>query len=314
VSNAAQNKQGKGLILVFFLIIFFFALLLLFAHFTLSSLKESGEGNVSWGKSGGDVIGVVEVKGVIFESKKVIENLLRAEKDKSVKAIILRVESPGGSVGPTQEIYDEIIRIDKEKPVYASFGSIAASGGYYIGAACRKIYANAGTLTGSIGVIMHFMDLSKLYEFAKVKPGIIKSGLYKDIGSPHRKMTKEEKLYMKNMLSGVHDQFKNHIMARRKSKIKGNIDDHAQGQIFSGTVAKELGLVDEIASLWTAGRAIFSEMNLKGDFKFKYIKEKRPFSLRDLVDDVEGIVEGIKFGSHNSFMPMYMMMNNKISG
>ena len=127
-----------------------------------------------------------------MDSNKIVRKLLIAEEDESLKALIVRIDSPGGAVGPTQEIYDEIIRIDKNKPVYASFGSVAASGGYYIGAAARKIYANKGTITGSIGVIMQFVDLSKLYEYLKFGHKRL-SRLYKDIGSPNRPMTKKEK-------------------------------------------------------------------------------------------------------------------------
>jgi protease-4 len=131
-----------------------------------------------------DLIGVVEVKGVILDSQKVVEKLLSAEKNPAVKAIIVRIDSPGGAVGPTQEIYQEIIRINAINPVYASLGTVAASGGYYIAAATRKIYANPGTITGSIGVMMQYLDLSRLYQFLLVSPSTLKSGEYKDAGNP----------------------------------------------------------------------------------------------------------------------------------
>src|SRR5690606_8771850 len=157
-----------------------------------------------------------EIQNTIMESKKTIELLLAAEDEKSIKAIILRIDSPGGAVAPTQEIYEEVRRIDKKKPIYASFGTVAASGGYYIGAACRKIWANAGTLTGSIGVIMQTADLSELFKFAKIKQEVIKAGRYKDIGSPARSMTDEERMILTELLAGTHKQFMSDISAVRK--------------------------------------------------------------------------------------------------
>ncbi|MCB9092273.1 MAG: signal peptide peptidase SppA [Halobacteriovoraceae bacterium] len=238
-------------------------------------------------KAGKGPIAVIELEGVILESKKTIELLLDAEEDDSIEAIIMRINSPGGAVGPTQEIYQEITRIDAKKPIYASFGSIAASGGYYIGAACRKIFANAGTLTGSIGVIMQFMDMSDLYQWAKLKPETFKAGKYKDIGSPFRPLTGEERNLMNNMLEVVHRQFISDIAQTRKEKIVGDIIEHAQGQIFSGEEAYKIGLVDELGGLWAAGRSIHKELGLEGKFSLRFIKKKRKFSFRSFIEDME---------------------------
>jgi protease-4 len=242
-------------------------------------------------------IGVITVEGVIMDSKDTIEMLQNAEEDKQLQAIILRIDSPGGAVGPTQEIYEEIQRIDKKKPIYASFGSIAASGGYYIGAATRKIWANPGTLTGSIGVIMEFMDLSKLYEFAKVSPQTVKAGRYKDAGNPARALTPEEKDMMDKLIAGVHKQFIGDIMKRRAGKIKGDITELAQGQIFSGESAMEAGLVDSMGSLWTAGRAIHTDLKIKDEFALKFIDKKKKMGLFDLVGSLEESVSKLNFNS-----------------
>ena len=164
-------------------------------------------------------VAVIEINGPIMKSKKTIELLHEAEKGK-YKAIIVRIDSPGGAVGPTQEIFDEIVRIDKKVPVYASFGSVAASGGYYIGAAARKIYANRGTITGSIGVIMQFMDLSELFKLSKVRPEIVKSGEFKDLGNPSRRMRKKERALLEASVQKVHEQFRQDIISRRGKKIK----------------------------------------------------------------------------------------------
>jgi protease-4 len=232
-----------------------------------------------------------------MDAKDTVELLQQAEEDKQIQAIILRVNSPGGAVGPTQEIYEEILRIDQKKPIYASFGAIAASGGYYIGSATRNIWASSGTLTGSIGVIMEFMDLSKLYEFAKVSPTTIKAGRYKDAGNPARALTDEEKNMMNSLIGGVHEQFINDILKRRKEKIKGDIHELAQGQIFSGEVAKQIGLIDDIGSLWAAGRSIHQKLKLKDEFALKFIKKKKNKGILDFMDSLE---EGISHLSINN--------------
>jgi protease-4 len=290
-----QNKTAVGLILIVVISLF---VLLLFGAFTAKTLD-----NTSRSFSSGE-IAVVEVEGVIMDSKDTIKKLLKAEK-KEAKAIIMRINSPGGAVGPTQEIYEEIVRIDKKIPVYASFGVVAASGGYYIGSACREIYANAGTLTGSIGVIMKFMNLSKLYEFAKVKERVIKAGKYKDIGSPSREMTLEENRILQSTMDIVHHQFISDIEKRRKSKINGNLTDLAQGQIFSGEEALKLGLVDKLGSLWTLGRDIHKNLKLDGEFKLNYIEIKKDRKLSDILQSLDSIMDKIKMSGLNK-LPLFL--------
>lgn len=280
----AKTSRRKGLIGVLLVVFVFFLILMTFAFYTVNVFKDHSSSDFEEQSDG--AVAVVEVEGVIMDAKKTVENLLTAEKSKEVKAIIIRINSPGGAVGPTQEIYEEIRRIDKVKPVYASFGAIAASGGYYIGSGTRKIYSTPGAITGSIGVIMQFVDLSKLYEFAKVSQTTVKGGRFKDAGHPYRALTEEEKDLMKGMIDGVHKQFMNDIMAVRKDRIKGEITEMAQGQIFSGEEAMKLGLVDELAGLWEASRRIRTELKLKGE-GFRYIKKKKPFSVMDLLENVD---------------------------
>jgi len=226
---AAQKQKSKAVIGLMSLVAVFFVVLVIFSVYTVKVFKnvDGDGGGFNLSSKSSDSIGVIEVNGVIFDSKDLVELIQKAEEDKSVKAIVMRVNSPGGAVAPTQEVYDEIRRIDdsyttskgKEgKPVYASFSSVAASGGYYLGAATRKICALPGTITGSIGVIMQFMDLSKLYEFARVNPQTIKAGKYKDIGQPSRSLTEEEFKLMTTMTAGVHKQFIRDIEKTRKDK------------------------------------------------------------------------------------------------
>ena len=289
-----SSKNTKALFGIFAMVFVFFVILVVFAYYTMNALNDTSLGQK---KSNKAHIGVITIEGAIMESKRTIEMLQIAEEDKQLQAIILRIDSPGGAVGPTQEIYEEIQRIDKIKPIYASFGSIAASGGYYIGAATRKIWANPGTLTGSIGVIMEFMDLSKLYEFAKVSPQTVKAGRYKDAGNPSRALTTEEKDMMDNLIAGVHKQFINDIMKRRSKVIKGDIVELAQGQIFSGESAMEVGLVDAMGSLWTAGRQIHKDLKLKDEFALTFLEKKKKMGFLDIMGSLEESVSNLNFNS-----------------
>lgn len=269
---------------------------MLFAFYTVSQMKNtSSMGDSLLDASKSSPIAVVPIENEIMESKKVVEMLLAAEEEPEIKAIILRIDSPGGAVAPTQEIYEEVRRIDKIKPIYASFGTVAASGGYYIGSAARKIYANAGTLTGSIGVIMQMADLSELFKWAKYKQETIKAGRYKDIGNPGRAMTDEERAYLTELLAGTHQQFKDDITAVRGKRLKKDINELAQGQIFHGKVAKDVGLVDEIGSLWQLGRAIHKEHKFKGKFALRYLKpQKKKFSISEFMQDTEDTLSTLK--------------------
>ena len=304
-----KNRAVVGILLMVFL---FFIILMVFAMYTMKVFNDESRAFDTRNKKG--QIAVIEVNGAIMAAKPILELLHKAEEDKKVKAIIMRINSPGGAVGPTQEIYEEVRRIDsswnpedpkaKGKPIYASFGAISASGGYYLGAAARKIYASAGTLTGSIGVIMNFTDMSKLFEFVKIKPQPIKAGKYKDIGSTHRSMTEEEAGIMDSMIRVVHNQFKRDILATRKDKLKKSIDELAQGQIFSGEEAYNLGLVDEVGGLWKAGREIHKELKLEGEFGLKYIKKKKKSNIWEIMENLDQAATNIKMSTMVNNMPL----------
>ena len=221
--DKGEKRSLTGILL---LILACFTVLVIFVSYSMRLMSDRGAEESRSGKAS---VAVVEIKGLIMNAKDTVELLRKAEKDKSTKAILLRINSPGGAVGPTQEIYDEVRRIDAEhakskgkrgRPIYASFGSIAASGGYYIGSAARKIFSNPGTLTGSIGVIMEFVDLSELFRWLKMNPQKIKSGRYKDLGNPNRAMTVEERSMMQKLLEGVRQQFVRHIVAVRGSVFR----------------------------------------------------------------------------------------------
>ena len=194
-------------------------------------------------------VAIVELNGVIMDSKKILARLERYEDSKEVKAIVLRLNTPGGAVAPSQEIYEAVKHYPK--PVVVSMSSVAASGGYYIACAAKKVYANAGTITGSIGVIMEFANLSKLYEWAKVKRYSIKTGRYKDAGAEYRDMEPDERALLQGMVDNVLLQFKTAVSEGRKMTME-QVTAIADGRIFSGAQAKQAKLVDEIGTLQDA--------------------------------------------------------------
>lgn len=304
-----SRERSKGIVGIFALITVLFVVFMVFAFFTISSLRNTSDLSAKAMKGDEDgEIAVITIENAIMESKKVVQLLHAAEEEETIKVILLRIDSPGGAVAPTQEIYEEVRRIDKKKPVYASFGSVAASGGYYIGAAARKIYANPGSLTGSIGVIMQFADLSELFAFAKYKPDLIKAGKYKDIGSPNRPMTDEERGILTASLAVTHKQFINDIVKVREDRLLKKPEEFAQGQIFNGEEALAIGLVDELAGLWEAGRRIHKEQKLKGEFGLRFLKpKKKRMSFSDLLNEGEETLSDIRGALVKKSGPAYIL-------
>ncbi len=196
----------------------------------------------------GDKIAIVEIKGVITESTEIIEEIRQYQDDAKVKAIILRIDSPGGGVGPSQEIHREVLKVKKRKKILTSMGSVAASGGYYIACASDFIVANPGTITGSIGVVMEFTNLEELLKKIGIKGVVLKGGEHKDIGSPFREMTPEEKRIMQEVIDNVHQQFIKAVAEGRKMD-QSKVIPIADGRILTGEQAKELGLVDQMGNL-----------------------------------------------------------------
>ncbi len=199
----------------------------------------------------GDKVGIIEVIDVIAESGRTLDDLKRFREDDSIKAIVLRIDSPGGGVGPSQEIFQEVMKTRKIKKVVVSMGSVAASGGYYIAAAGDVIFANPGTITGSIGVIMSFTNFQELFSKIGLKPVVIKSGKYKDIGSATRPLTGKERKLLEDFAADIHEQFIGDIANGRNMDIE-KVRASADGRIFSGREGKENGLIDELGNLHDA--------------------------------------------------------------
>ena len=240
---AQGHPIARGLMVLAAVVVVFFG--------AIFALTIGSDGKLGDALSLGGKIGLVEVKGVINDSDDAVEALRSFERSPAIRAVVLRVESPGGGVAPSQEIYDAIQRLREVKPVIASLGGVAASGGYYIASACDTIVANPGTLTGSIGVIMELGNLEGLLQKIGVQPEIIKAGLYKDMGSPVRPMTDAERTLFQEMIDSVHTQFIEAVAAGRHMD-KDQVRAVADGRIFSGEQAKVAGLVDELGGLQDA--------------------------------------------------------------
>ncbi|NOX24968.1 MAG: signal peptide peptidase SppA [Deltaproteobacteria bacterium] len=196
-------------------------------------------------------IGVVTLRGVILQAKEPIAQLTAFRNNANIKAVIVRIDSPGGAVGASQEIYAEIKRTARAKPVVASMESVAASGGYYAALGASKIVADPGTITGSIGVIIKFANLQKLFKKIGYQPEVIKSGSHKDIGSTAREMTKEERQLLQAVTDNIHEQFIRAVAGSRHLKI-AQVKKIADGRVLTGEQALKLGLLDQLGNFTDA--------------------------------------------------------------
>lgn len=228
----------------------------------------------------GDKVAIVRIEGPIIDSKNAIEEIKEYTKDSSIKAIVLRVDSPGGAVAPSQEIYEEVRKAAGKKTVVVSMGSVAASGGYYISAPATKIIANPGTLTGSIGVIMEIPNIEGLMNKVGIKTEVIKSGRHKDIASVFRGRSKEEREILQKVLDDVHEQFITAVAEGRKM-LPDDVRKIADGRVFTGKQAMKIGLVDELGNLEDAIKTASKLAGIKGEPSI--ITKKERFSLIELL-------------------------------
>jgi protease IV len=226
-------------------------------------------------------VGVVEITGLLSKSSPTLENLKKFREDQSIRAIVLRINSPGGVVGPSQEIMREVEKTKQVKKVVASFGSVATSGGYYAACAADLIMANPGSATGSIGVIMQMANLEQLTKKLGMDFFSLKAGALKDLGSPFRPLTPEEKAVLQNLLNNIHAQFMGDVARNRKLPLE-KVRALADGRIFTGQEAKELGLVDALGNFNDAIERAGRLGGIKGKIETVY-PEKKGFSLLKLL-------------------------------
>lgn len=225
-------------------------------------------------------IGLVEVKGMITDASETIRQITKYRKDRSIRGIVLRIDSPGGAVAPSQEIYTEVLKLKSQKKVFASMGSVAASGGYYIASAADQIIANPGTLTGSIGVIMTFANVEQLMNKIGLRPETMKSGKFKDTGSPTRPMTPDERKLLQNVVDNVFDQFVSAVSKGRKMDYD-EVKKLADGRIYTGKQAFDLKLVDRLGSLEDTISLLGKAVGIEGEPKI--VQEKPSHGLLDLL-------------------------------
>lgn len=228
---------------LFFILVF---IAIIFGSSTIMSIFLSSK--VGDHEKKGEKIGVIEIVGAIVESKQIIADLKKFREDDDIKAIVIRIDSPGGGVGPSQEIFRAINKAKKVKKVISSMGALAASGGYYAAAATEGIMANPGTITGSIGVIMGYTDLQGIFKKIGLSSVVIKSGTFKDTGSPLRTMKENERKFLQDFVGKIHAQFVADVAAGRSLDIEA-VEKLADGRIYTGAESIELGLVDKLGNL-----------------------------------------------------------------
>lgn len=272
--------------ILFFLMVlggFFSAVCIAFIFFVSISAGMIGSRiNNPQNISGGNV-GIVEIQGIILSSKQVIRQIQDFNKDDKIKAIILRIDSPGGAIGPSQEIYREIFKIKTQKKVIASMGSVAASGGYYIACAADGIMANPGTITGSIGVIMEYLNMMDVAQKVGLRPVVIKSAEFKDTGHPLRELKENEKQMLQGLVDELHEQFVSDAAIARgmDQQVMGKLAD---GRVYTGKTALSLELIDRLGNLDDAVQWAGEIAGIKGEIIPVYPREDSISFFKRLAD------------------------------
>lgn len=222
----------------------------------------------------GEKVGIIEIEGIISSAASTIKDLKRFRENEEIKAIVLRIDSPGGGAGPSQEIFREVRKTAKVKKVIVSMGAVAASGGYYIAAGADGIVASPATITGSIGVIMGFTNIEELLNKIGLKAVVVKSGAYKDVGSPTREMTPGEREMLQAFVDDIHSQFISDVAKGRNLPID-TVKEFADGRIFTGQQAKKLKLVDRLGNFEDAVEWAGSLSGIEGKISTVYARPKK---------------------------------------
>jgi protease IV len=236
----------------------------------------------------GPRVGVVEVKGEIgsgrgaVDAEEAMKVIKRFADDAEMKAVVVRIDSPGGAVGPSQEIYDELKKLADKKVVVCSMGNLAASGGFYIAMACPHILAEPGTLTGSIGVISMFPNVKGLAQRFDIKMETVKSGKLKDAGNPFRDMTPEDRAYWQDLVDQVYKQFVGAVVESRELPEE-DVRKFADGRVITGEQAQQLGFIDELGNFNDAVDAAKEQAGLTGEPRLVYPPDERARFLEELI-------------------------------
>lgn len=258
------------------------------------AVMERSAGLMAFGGFGN--VGVVEVKGPIVESEQVVEDLRYFREASQIRAVLLRVDSPGGSVGPSQEIYAEVRRLAEEKVVVASMGGVAASGGYYVAIPATRIVANPGTITGSIGVITQVPNVEELADKVGFRMNTVTSGPSKDAGNPFRPFTDEDRQIFRTLIDDIYRQFVEDVAAGRGLELE-QVRTIADGRVYTGAQALELGLVDELGNFTDAIELAADLADIPGKPELAYPPHARRFRLRDvLIEGAAATARGVLAG------------------
>ena len=257
------------------------------AVFTLVYLSFGGTNEDSSFSGFGPKIAVVDLDGVIFSPKQIVPQLKKFADDDSIKAIVIHVNSPGGGVAASEEIYREVKRIrdEKKKRIVASIETVGASGAYYVASATDKIYADKGSVVGSIGVIAEWVNYGELLRWAKLNPITMKAGEFKDTGSPTREMTPAEREYMQGLIDNMHTQFIQAVAAGRRTKEE-DIRSIANGKVWTGEQALGLKLVDQLTDFEGAVKDTARAVNISGEPTLVYPSKEKRTGLDLLFGDV----------------------------
>ncbi len=267
-----KSRTWVALLVIAFLIIAFVGVL---AGLSLLTAGGGDDDGLSGLFEPDNKVGVIKIEETITSSDKVLKQLRKFRKKESVKAIVLRINSPGGSVAPAQEIYREIGKVKKKKPIVASMETLGTSAAYYIAGNCSEVVCSKGTITGSIGVIMVMADIHRILDQVGLDVNVIKAGKYKDIGSGMRPLTDEERTILTDFAKEIHEQFIQDVAAARKGHITvDKLRSVANGSFFSGERAKELGLVDTIGNFNDAVRIAAKLGKIKGEPEIVYPKKE----------------------------------------
>ena len=238
------------------------------------------------GAPGKKTVAVIELAGMITSSKDVLEALYKQIKNERIQGIVLRVDSPGGAVGPSQDMYAAVRKLKKEKPIVASMGAIAASGGLYASLGASKVYAQPGTVTGSIGVILQLPNFRKVTDLIGVEMITIKSGQFKDVGNSFREMSEEERQFLQQHISAAHADFIQAVVDGR-SIPRERVVSFADGRVLLGSQAKELGLVDEFGDVYDAARGVYDVLGTplkEGEYPELYYPTSKYAQVKKLLE------------------------------
>jgi protease IV len=298
------SRRKDLIILLLFIASFLLVIYLLFG-------RTSSQNPLSdWDTGSGSRIALISIVGAIYNSQPILDQLKKVEESNGIKAVILRLDTPGGGVAAAQEIYGKLVYLRDEKkiPIIASMGSVAASGGYYIALGADTIIANSGTITGSIGVIADLLNYSQLAEKIGIRMDVIKSGKYKDTGNPFRKMNDEEAKYLQGLIDDSYHQFVETVAAERKMSVP-EVELLADGRVYTGRQAKENGLIDVLGGYDDAVKIAAKLGGLTGTPRVVELKKDKKLTLYDLLT---GDLQEIAYYNFGIALPLKYELPHRI--